>query len=303
MSIIIITGPTASGKTAVAVRAAQLLDAEVVSADSMQIYKHMDIGTAKPTAEEIKGAIHHMVDVADPKESYSVACFQQQAAKAIDDILKRKKTVIICGGTGLYINSLICPMSFGQTQADTSFRLELNRLADQKGLGALYEMLKARDPEAASRIHTNDRKRIIRALEINRAGKSTESAQPLYKPYVVFVLNTDRTILYERINHRVDVMLQLGLADEVRSLLAMGCTADMQSMQAIGYKEICAAIEGRLTMEQAAELIKQNSRNYAKRQLTWFKRYYPDAVYIDAVKEGTETAAQLMCARLKGGKQ
>ena len=277
--IICIAGPTASGKTALAVKLGKLLDGEVVSCDSMQIYKRMDIGTAKPTLQEQEGVPHHMLSVAEPWEDFSVSRYCQMADPIMQDILSRGKPVIIAGGTGLYMDSLIRGNDFAPYPS-TGRRQELEAQADAEGMEVLLERLREIDPETAQRLHLKDRKRIIRALEVYlETGKTmtqhnleTQQIPPKYEALWLGLSDVNRQDLYDRIDSRVSIMLEMGLAEEIRSLLAEGISPKATAMQAIGYKEFVDALEGRCTMEEAADQVRQASRKYAKRQLTWFRR-------------------------------
>ena len=276
-NIICIAGPTASGKTALAVELAKITNGEVISCDSMQIYRHMDIGTAKPTKEEMQGIPHHMIDVCEPDEDFSVSRYCEMATPIIDDILARGKTAIIAGGTGLYMDSLIKGNTFAPFPS-TGMREKLEAQADSEGMDAMISLLQSIDPEAAQRIH--DRKRIIRALEvyyetgetITEHNRRTQAIPPRYSPLWLGLDFADRQELYSRIDLRVDIMLEQGLVEEIRTLLASGIPAKCTAMQAIGYKEFVAALEGIGTIEEAAEEVKKSSRHYPKRQLTWFRR-------------------------------
>lgn len=278
-SIICIAGPTASGKTALAVQIAKLTGGEVVNCDSMQIYRRMDIGTAKPTVEEREGIPHHMIDVAEPEEDYSVSRYCETAAPIVDDILARGKTAVIAGGTGLYMDSLIRGNSFAPFPS-TGVREKLEERADREGTEPLLEELRAVDPETAARLHLSDRKRIIRALEvwletgetISEHNRKTQEIPPRYTPIWLGLDFADRAELYERIDRRVDVMLEQGLVEEIRTLLNSGVSPSCTAMQAIGYKEFISALEGKITIEQAADQVRKSSRHYAKRQLTWHRR-------------------------------
>ena len=278
-NIICIAGPTASGKTALAVELAKELNGEVVSCDSMQVYKRMDIGTAKPTAEETQGIVHHMLSVAEPEEDFSVSRYCEMASPIVDDIVARGKTAIIAGGTGLYMDALIKGNDFAPYPA-TGRREELEEKADREGMEALMDWLREIDPESAARLHISDRKRIIRALEVYlETGETitahnikTQAIPPRFNPLWLGIDFADRAELYRRIDLRVDVMLQMGLIEEIQRLLAEGVPAKCTAMQAIGYKEFVAALEGDGTIEEAAALVQQSSRRYAKRQLTWFRR-------------------------------
>ena len=278
-NIICIAGPTASGKTALAVELARELNGEVVSCDSMQVYRRMDIGTAKPSLEERKGIAHHMLDVADPNEDFSVSRYCEMASPIVDDIVARGKTAIIAGGTGLYMDALIRGNDFAPCPS-TGRREELEEKAEREGMEPLMDWLRQIDPEAAGRLHLSDRKRIIRALEVYlETGEAitahnlrTQSIPPKYSPLWLGIDFAERSELYRRIDLRVDVMLQMGLLDEIRQLLAEGISADCTAMQAIGYKEFVAALRGEGTVAEAAAMVQQSSRRYAKRQLTWFRR-------------------------------
>ena len=277
--IICVVGPTASGKTKLAVQLAKTYDGEVVSCDSMQIYRHMDIGTAKPTLEEMEGVRHHLIDIIEPGEDFSVGKYVQLADACVQDILSRGRTVIIAGGTGLYVDSLISGRTFAPVPR-TGKREALEAQMREAGGEAMLEALRAVDPEAAQRLHPADEKRIIRALEVyEETGKTitqhtleTQAIPPRYRPVWLGLDYADRAVLYRRIDLRVDLMLQAGLLDEIRTLLALGVSPAATAMQAIGYKEFFGALDGSCTLEEAAELCKQHSRNYAKRQLTWFRR-------------------------------
>lgn len=277
--LIIVAGPTASGKTALGVRLSQELSGEVVSADSMQIYKYMDIGSAKPSMQEMMGIPHHMIDIIYPHQEFSVALFREYAGKCIDDITARGKIPIVVGGTGLYINSLTYNMDFTKTPEDTEYREYLSDIAKTKGNEYLHEMLMEVDIESYQRLHPNDTKRIIRALEVYKNTNKTiseyqkESKQKQIDYNIAYVgLTMDRQKLYDKINLRVDKMFEAGLLDEVKKLSEMGYNRNMTSMQGIGYKEIFDYLDGRCSYEELTEIIKQNSRRYAKRQLTWFRQ-------------------------------
>ena len=279
-NILVICGPTASGKTALAAELALRLDGEVVSADSMQVYRGMDIGTAKPTQGEMRGVPHHMLDVADPRENYSVARYVAQAVPIVDGILARGKLPIVAGGTGLYLDNLVAGRQFAPFAPDSGLRERLQERVRTEGLPALRRELERADPEAAGRIHPNDEKRTLRALEVYLAtGKTitqhdrdSRALPNRYTPLTIALNFGERPWLWERIDRRVDHMMAQGLEGEVRGLLASGVSRECTAMQAIGYKEIAAAIaEGRPAAEGAEE-VKLRSRQYAKRQLTWFRR-------------------------------
>lgn len=277
--MICIAGPTASGKTALAVELAKEFDGEVVSCDSMQVYRRMDIGTAKPTEEEKQGIVHHMLDVAEPWEDFSVSRYCEMASPIVDDILERGKTAIIAGGTGLYMDALIRGNDFAPYPA-TGRREELEERARQEGVEVLMDWLRQVDPDSAARLHLSDQKRIIRALEvyletgetITAHNLKTQAIPPKYHPLWLGLDFSERAELYRRIDMRVDMMLEMGLVQEIQSLLAEGVPPKCTAMQAIGYKEFVSALQGFGTVKEAAELVQQSSRRYAKRQLTWFRR-------------------------------
>ena len=278
-NLICIAGPTASGKTALSIALAKDLDGEIVSCDSMQVYRRMDIGTAKPTIEERENIPHHMLDVAEPWEDFSVSKYCEMASPIVDDILSRGKAAIIVGGTGLYMDSLIKGNDFAPYPA-TGRREELEKLAAEQGIDAVITQLREVDPESAQKLHPSDRKRIIRAMEvyletgisITEHNRRTQEIPPKYHPVWFALEDADRQTLYDRIDKRVDVMLKGGLIDEIKSLLAEGIPEKCTAMQAIGYKEFVDALSGRCSVETAAALVQQSSRKYAKRQLTWFRR-------------------------------
>ena len=278
--ILVIVGPTASGKTRMAVELAKAHNGEVVSADSMQIYRRMDIGTAKPTAEEMDGVPHHMIDVADPEEDFSVARYVELASACVDDILARGKLPIVAGGTGLYVDSLLSGRTFAAFSPESALRKELEEELAERGGEAMLEELSRVDPEAAARLHPNDHKRIVRALEVYRStgktisehNRETQALPPRYEALTIGLNFQDRADLWARIDARVDQMAADGLEREVRELLSSGLSSRCTAMQAIGYKEFVAAVEGDMTWREAEELVKLRSRQYAKRQLTWFRR-------------------------------
>lgn len=275
--IICLAGPTASGKTALAVELAKDLNGEVVSCDSMQVYRRMDIGTAKPSPEEMQGIPHYMIDVAEPEEDFSVSRYCAQAAPIVEDIVSRGKTAIIAGGTGLYMDSLIRGNDFAPFPS-TGVRQRLEEQADREGLDAMRAWLRSVDPEAAERIH--DRKRLLRAMEvyletgqtITEHNRKTQLQPPKFTPLWLGLDFENRQELYSRIDRRVGLMLEMGLVEEIRGLLQSGVPQSCTAMQAIGYKEFVDALEGRGTVEQAADSVRRSSRRYAKRQLTWFRR-------------------------------
>jgi len=276
--LLVILGPTATGKTHVAVETALLTGGEVVSADSMLIYKFMDIGTAKPTPEERKGVVHHLIDVIEPDQEFSVAHYQERARAVIEDIHRRGKLPIMTGGTGLYIQSVVDGYQFGEVGIDYDLRDELKQYAYRCGKEALHKRLEQVDPATAARLHPNDQKRVIRALEIyKKTGRPMSSFNvkqqkgSFYNTYL-FGLYMPREELYDRINRRVDKMLREGLVDEVKKLLELGYDTDLVSMQGLGYKEIAAYLKGKIDFKEAVYLIKRDTRRFAKRQLTWFRR-------------------------------
>ncbi len=278
-NLICIAGPTASGKTALSIALAKELGGEVVSCDSMQVYKRMDIGTAKPTLEEMAGIPHHMLSVAEPWENFSVGKYCDMATPIVDDILERGKTAIVVGGTGLYMDALIRGNAFAPVPA-TGRREELERIATEKGIEAVLQQLRSVDPESAERLHPSDQKRIIRAMEvfletgetITEHNRKTQLIPPRYNPVWFALEDVDRATLYERIDRRVEVMLEQGLIAEIQGLLDEGVPEKATAMQAIGYKEFVDVLRGRSSMETATAFVQQSSRKYAKRQLTWFRR-------------------------------
>lgn len=277
--IVVICGPTASGKTALSIALAKAFDGEVVSADSMQIYRRMDIGTAKPTKEEMDGVPHHMLDVAEPGEAYSVSRYVEEATACVEDILARGKLPIVCGGTGLYIDGLIRGTDYQPAGTDNGIREHLEGEWEAQGAEQMMARLAAVDPDSAARLHLSDKRRILRALEVYLATGETITAHnartkaipPRYEAVMIGLNTEPRQILYDRIDRRVGVMLEQGLLQEVQSLLEDGLL-EGTAAQAIGYKELLAYFRGEMTLETAADLIRQKSRNYAKRQLTWFRR-------------------------------
>lgn len=301
--LIVVAGPTASGKTACAVELCRLIDAEVVSADSMQIYRGMDVLSAMPTQEEMRGIPHHMLGIADPSEKYSAAMYRERANEIIADIHARGKRAVVCGGTGLYINALTRPLSFSE-RSDEKMHDELMALADEPGgRRKLHDMLKAVDPESAARLHENDVRRVARAVEIFRLTGITQTEQAKLDAQregdyneTVFALDWPRDVLYSRIDRRVDEMLNHGLLNEVRRLMS-DSERYPTAAQAIGYKEIAMALDGRIGMNEAIILVKQATRNYAKRQLTWFRRD-PRTVWIPAEGRSAAEIAQDMLNHL-----
>ena len=277
--LIVVAGPTASGKTSLAIDIAKTLDGEIVCADSMQIYKYMDIGTAKATKEEQAQCPHHLMDIVEPDCEFSVADYTELAHKTISDIVSRGKTPIMCGGTGLYIDSVVNDVEFGEFENDYTLRRELEELAKKEGSQRLIDMLSEFDPLSAKKLHPNNLKRIIRAIEfykvsgipISEHQHMTKLKESRYNA-VEFIIDRERCELYDRINRRVDIMMDEGLADEVKTLMDRGYSPELNSMQGIGYKELIAYFNGKSTLDEAVDAIKQNSRRYAKRQLTWFRR-------------------------------
>ncbi len=278
--ILVITGPTATGKTRLSVELAKVFDGEIVSADSMQVYRGMDIGTAKVTQDEMQGIAHHMIDVAEPSEDYSVSRYVAEADEAVRDILSRGKLPIVAGGTNLYIDSLVAGLDFAERAEDAALRESLNERYDDIGGEAMLEYLRGFDPERASKLHPADKRRIVRAVEvytltgqtITQHDEETKKRPKRYDAVKLALSFADRAALYGRINERVDKMVEDGLFDEVRSLLGGGLSPDCTAMQAIGYKEPAAYLRGEMSRDEAVELIKLSSRRYAKRQLTWLRR-------------------------------
>lgn len=292
--VIVIVGPTASGKTALSIELAKKIDGEIISCDSMQIYKDMNIGSAKPTIEEMQGIKHYMIDIAEPTERFSVAEYKKRSEEAIEKILQKGKVPIIVGGTGLYANSLIYNIEYNEIMLDEEYRKNLMKIAEtEDGLATLYEKARSIDPVAMEKISSNDKKRIIRVLEIkhstgkNKTELELESRKNEVKyEYKVFAINMPREILYDRINKRVDIMIENGLIDEVENIIEK-YKEFPTAMQAIGYKEIVMYLKGELTKQEAIEKIKQESRRYAKRQITWFKKI-EDIKWIDGLKDKDE---------------
>ena len=277
--LIVILGPTAVEKTALSVELAKRMDTEILSGDSMLVYRGFDIGSAKPTMEERQNVRHHLIDIREPWESYNVTDFKLEAEQLIHDINQRGKIPILAGGTGLYVKSLLEGYQFNTTEGDNEYRASLQKLAEVHGKEYVHAMLEKVNPEAAARLHVNDFRRVIRALEVAELGEEqisqekrlSEQGDLVYDVYVVG-LRRDRKLLYERINKRVDLMLENGLVDEVRRLLTDGISREMQAMKGIGYKETAAALAGEMSMEEAAELIKKSTRHFAKRQFTWYRK-------------------------------
>ena len=278
--LIILAGPTAVGKTSLSIRLAKETGGEIISADSMQVYRHMDIGSAKITKEEMEGVPHYLVDVLEPEEEFNVVRFQQMAEEAAERIWEKGKIPLVVGGTGFYIQALLYDIDFTENDGDESYRRQLEQKAsDEEGASELYEMLKAVDLKAAQEIHPRNIKRIVRALEFyHQTGKKisehNETQRQKMSPYnyAYFVLTDERSRLYERIDRRVDLMMEQGLLDEVRYLKKRGVRKDSTAMQGLGYKELYAYLEGEYPLDEAVRIIKRDTRHFAKRQLTWFKR-------------------------------
>lgn len=285
--LVIITGPTAVGKTDISIQLAKKINGEIISADSMQVYRHMDIGTAKITPQEMDGVRHHLIDIMEPEESFNIAVFKEMADEAINDIYDRGKIPVIVGGTGFYIQSVLYDIDFTPDDGSDKYRKELEQLAAAKGADYMHELLRQTDPESAQAIHKNNVKRVIRALEYykqtgqkmsehNAEEKQKESAYN----FAYFVLNDDREVLYDRINRRIDIMLRDGLVDEVRGLMQRGLDKNYVSMQGLGYKEIIDYLKGECTLEEAVYILKRDTRHFAKRQLTWFG-HEKEVIYVN----------------------
>ena len=280
--LIILTGPTAVGKTSLSIQLAKAIGGEIISADSMQVYRHMDIGSAKVTTEEMEGVPHYLIDVLEPDQDFNVVTFQRMAREALREIYSHNHIPIIVGGTGFYIQALLYDIDFKENDEDSPVRRELEALAAREGNaapGILHGMLREIDPESADQIHANNVKRVIRAIEYYRLTgekishhNQTERARESPYNFLYYVVNTDRHLLYERIDRRVDQMMELGLVDEVSRLKAMGCHRGQTSMQGLGYKEILDYLGGDCTLDEAVYVLKRDTRHFAKRQLTWFKR-------------------------------
>lgn len=293
--LIILAGPTAVGKTSLSIRLAKETGGEIISADSMQVYRHMDIGSAKITKEEMEGVPHYLVNVLEPEEEFNVVRFQQMAKEAAERIWKKGKIPLVVGGTGFYIQALLYDIDFTENDGDESYRRQLERKAsDEEGASELYEILKTVDPKAAQEIHPRNIKRIIRALEFyHQTGKKisehNETQRQKESPYnyAYFVLTDERSRLYERIDRRVDLMMEQGLLDEVRYLKERGVRKDSTAMQGLGYKELYAYLEGEYPLDEAVRIIKRDTRHFAKRQLTWFKRER-DVIWADKSVIGQE---------------
>ncbi len=304
--VYVIGGPTASGKSKLAVELAKKVNGEIISADSMQIYKEMNIGTAKVNKEEMQGVQHYLVDFVSPDERYSVSNFKKDAEKAIEEILEKGKTPIVVGGTGLYIDSLIYGIEFQNEEVDLEYREKLNKIADEKGLESLYKKAQEIDPEAMKKISINDRKRIIRVLEIYHKTGKTKTEQELQSrknevkyEYKVFAITMDREKLYERIEKRIDFMIEQGLIEEVKQILEKYHTFPT-AMQGLGYKEVVEYLEGSCTKEEMIEKIKKETRHYAKRQLTWFRKN-KETIWLDGEKSTDENVSIILgLKKIKG---
>lgn len=301
--IVILTGPTAVGKTRLSVKLAKEIGGEIISADSMQVYRHMDIGSAKITKEEMEGIPHYLVDILDPKENFNVFLFQKLAKKAMEQIYENGHIPILVGGTGFYIQSVLYDIDFEENEGDSAYRKELEALSVEKGAAYLHDMLKKVDARSAEQIHKNNVKRVIRALEyFHQTGtpisghNDMERAKESPYDFCYFVLNDRRELLYERIEKRVDQMLSHGLVEEVQKLKEMGCSMEHISMQGLGYKEILGYLDGQYDLERAVYLIKRDTRHFAKRQLTWFNRER-DVIFID--KEALDRQDEKILAYMK----
>lgn len=285
--LIILTGPTAVGKTKASIGLAKALNGEIISADSMQVYKYMDIGSAKIRPEEMDGIKHYLIDELEPDEEFHVVRFQQMAKAAMEEIYAKGKVPIVVGGTGFYIQALLYDIDFTENEEDTAYRMELEQIAKENGPEKLHEMLQEVDPESAETIHANNVKRVIRALEFykltgQKISEHNEKERAKESPYefCYFVLNDDRKLLYDRIDLRIDKMMEEGLLEEVSSLKNKGYTKDMVSMQGLGYKEILDYLNGECSLEEAIYILKRDTRHFAKRQLTWFRRER-DVIWVD----------------------
>lgn len=287
--VIVICGPTASGKTSLSIELAKKINGEIISSDSMQIYKDMDIGTAKPTKQEMQEIKHYLLDFVEPDQRYSVAQFKKDAEKAIEEILAKNKVPIIVGGTGLYVDSLIYGIEYQEIELDKKYREELEEKAQKEGLETLYEQAQKIDPQAMEKISANDKKRILRILEIYHSTGKTKTQQEIESrknevkyDYKVFALNMEREKLYERINKRVDIMIEQGLIQEVENLCSK-YTEFPTAMQGLGYKEVVEYLQGKISEQEMIEKIKMETRRYAKRQLTWFRKN-KQTIWLDATK-------------------
>ncbi|WP_205839241.1 tRNA (adenosine(37)-N6)-dimethylallyltransferase MiaA [Velocimicrobium porci] len=303
--LIVLTGPTAVGKTELSIELAKLVNGEIISADSMQVYRHMDIGTAKITPEEMQGVKHYLIDVLNPDEEFNIVLFQTLAKQAMKEIYEKGKIPILVGGTGFYIQSVLYDIDFTKTQTDSTYRMELESLAKEKGAFYLHEQLQKIDPASAKKIHANNIKRVIRALEFykltgKKISEHNEKEQSKESPYnfAYFVLNQDRKVLYERIDKRVDNMVKHGLIQEVKSLYEKGYQKNLVSIQGLGYKEIISYLEGDCTLEEAVYILKRDTRHFAKRQITWFKRE-KEVIWVDKQNKTEDEILAILKQELK----
>lgn len=296
--VIVICGPTASGKTSLSISLAKKINGEIVSCDSMQIYKEMDIGSAKPTVEEMQEIKHYLVDFVSPEKRYSVSEYKEDASKAIEEIINKGKTPIIVDGTGLYLNSLIYNIQYNEMEVDLNYRRELEKEAEEYGLEVLYNRAKGIDPEAMEKVSANDKKRITRVLEIynatgrNKTELEKKSRKEVPYNYLIFGINMERSILYDRINKRVDIMLEQGLIEEVKNLINKYSNMPT-AMQGLGYKEVKEFLDGNISKEEMIEKIKMETRRYAKRQITWFKRI-ENIIWLDGLNKTEENVNSIM---------
>ena len=296
--VIVICGPTASGKTSLSISLSKKINGEIVSCDSMQIYKEMDIGSAKPTVEEMQEIKHYLVDFVSPEKRYSVSEYKEDASKAIEEIINKGKTPIIVGGTGLYLNSLIYNIQYNEMEVDLNYRRELEKEAEEYGLEVLYNRAKEIDPEAMEKVSANDKKRITRVLEIynatgrNKTELEKKSRKEVPYNYLIFGINMERSILYDRINKRVDIMLEQGLIEEVKNLINKYSNMPT-AMQGLGYKEVKEFLDGNISKEEMIEEIKMETRRYAKRQITWFKRI-ENIIWLDGLNKTEENVNSIM---------
>ena len=305
--LIILAGPTAVGKTAASIRLAKAIGAEIISADSMQVYRHMDIGSAKIRQEEMEGVPHYLIDVLEPEEEFNVVRFQQMAKAAAEEIYAKGKIPLVAGGTGFYIQALLYDIDFTENDGDTSYRRSLEKTAEEKGGEYLHAMLREADPKAAEEIHPHNIKRMIRALEFHhqtggKISEHNETEREKSSPYdfAYFVLTDERSRLYERIDRRVDMMMEEGLLEEVLYLKERGVKRESTAMQGLGYKELYAYLDGECTLEEAVRIIKRDTRHFAKRQLTWFKRER-DVIWADksVIGQSDDAVVEFMRKELK----
>lgn len=303
--LVVLTGPTAVGKTNLSILLAKKISGEIISADSMQVYRGMDIGSAKIMPEEMQGIRHHLIDILEPDEEFNVVSFQKRCKDAIKEIYRRGNIPILAGGTGFYIQAVLKDVDFAANDEDTTYRKQLEDMAKEKGALHLHEMLMAVDEKAAEEIHANNVKRVIRALEFShQTGKKIsehneeESEKQWAYNACYFVLNDERSKIYERIDKRVDIMLENGLIDEVQALTNKGYTRDLVSMQGLGYKEIIAYLDGEISLDEAIYILKRDTRHFAKRQLTWFKRE-KEVIWLDKSSYSEDELLAYMCERMK----